>query len=137
MEGLSFLPPPPPRRVIRELSAKALGNLVQRAPGYSATQGECAPAVLWASHPRTHVCTPDRHRLRCRFQSLGELKQCVSPAESRGTECRPVAEVSARTDAVRAVAGACRELRAAPCVGAGLSREWMGLCMPCALQKRN
>lgn len=44
----------PPPRVIRELSAKALHNLAQRAPEYSAAHGRCALVVLLVQH--THVC---------------------------------------------------------------------------------
>lgn len=63
-ELTKFLSPSP--RVIRELSAKALYNLAQLAPEYSATHGRCALAVLWALlthtlHKHAHACARTGH----------------------------------------------------------------------------
>lgn len=50
-------------RVIRELSAKALCNLAQLAPEYSATHGRCALAVLRA--PLSHTRVLHKHAHAC------------------------------------------------------------------------
>lgn len=52
----------PSLRVIRELSAKALYNLAQLAPEYSATHGRCALAVLRAPLSLSHTHTRVFHR---------------------------------------------------------------------------
>lgn len=55
--------------VIRELSAKALHNLAQRAPEYSATHGRYAQTPCWC-HTRTCVCA--RQMRRCTQQAGAE-----------------------------------------------------------------
>lgn len=119
-------------RVIRELSAKALYNLAQLAPEYSATHGRCALAVLRAplSHMRvrgwaTLLVSGPRGAENNMFLSC---EKCKNWSVLLGTKPRPVARASPRSDAVTAVP-VCPQ-------GLGSQQGIDGSCyMSCVLQK--
>lgn len=122
----------PPLRVIRELSAKALYNLAQLAPEYSAAHGRCALAVLphrSRSHTHAHACARPGPLLVSGSGGAGNnvflsCEKCKNWCALTGTKPRPVATASPGSDAVTAV-HVCPQ-------GSGHSRELTGhvMCHP-------